>query len=144
MKKKTTTKKSAARKSSAKKSAGAKKTTGKKTTRRKPARKKAPVKKAPVVGAIARGRSTLTFLTESLPGFTVGQAKKTRVQASGGTPPYTFSITQGTLPAGLNLNYMGTLFGKPTQSGSTTIFVKVIDLVGNHLTQAFDLQVMDA
>jgi hypothetical protein len=145
MKKKTTTKKSAATKSGAKKTTG-KKTTGrkpaaKKSTGRKPARKRAPVKKAPVVGAISRGRSTLTFLTESIPGFTVGQAKKTRVQAIGGTPPYTFSITQGTLPAGLNFNYMGTLGGTPTQSGYSTIFVKVIDLIGNHLTQAFEVQV---
>jgi hypothetical protein len=138
MKKKTTTKKSPAKKSAAKKSSV------KKTIRKKPAVKKAPMRKVPVVGAISRRRSTLTFLTESLPGFTVGQGKKTQVEAIGGTPPYSFSITQGTLPAGLNFNYMGTLWGTATQSGDTTIFVKVIDLIGSHLTQAFDLQVMDA
>jgi hypothetical protein len=137
MKKKATTKKTTAKKTTAKKST-AKKTAAKKTIRKKPTLKKSG---APQVGAT---RSTLTFLTESLPAFTVGRAKKTRIQAIGGTQPYSFGITQGTLPAGLGFNYLGTLFGKPTQSGDTTIFVKVIDFVGSHLTQAFDLQVMDA
>ena len=131
MKKKTTTKKAAAKKSTAKKTAA------RKTIRKKPTLKKSG---APQVGGT---KSTLTFLTESLPAFTVGRVKKTRIQAVGGTQPYSFGISQGTLPAGLGLNYMGTLFGKPTQSGSTTIFVKVIDFVGSHLTQAFDLTVMD-
>src|SRR2546421_9262290 len=154
MKKKTTRKKSAAKKSGAKKRIGKKRTTGKKagakktavkkTIRKKPARKRAPLERAPVIGVIARRRSTLAFLTESLPGFTVGQAKKTRVEAIGGTPPYTFSITQGTLPAGLSFNYLGTLWGTPTQSGDTTIFVRVMDLIANHLTQAFCLQGMGA
>jgi hypothetical protein len=131
MKKKTAPKKSATKKS-------AKKTPARKTNRKKPTLKKSG---APQVGGT---KSTLTFLTESLPAFTVGRVKKTRIQAVGGTQPYSFGITQGTLPTGLNLNYLGTLFGKPTQSGSTTIFVKVIDFVGSHLTQAFDLEVVDA
>ena len=137
MKKKTTTKKSGAKKSAAKKPAG------KKTAKKKPARKKPAGKKVGSTRALVR-RSTLTFLTESLPMFTVGQAKKTVIQAVGGVKPYSFGITQGTLPAGLSLNYLGTLYGAPKQSGDTTIFVKVIDFVGSHLTQAFDLQVMDA
>jgi hypothetical protein len=90
---------------------------------------------------IIRRRSTLTFLTESLPMFTRGKPNKFSIQAVGGTKPYSFGISQGTLPAGLNLDYQGTLSGIPTQSGDTTIFVKVTDFVGAHLTQAFDLQV---
>jgi hypothetical protein len=136
MKKKATSKKSAAKKSPAKKSAR-KKTSGKKSAGKK------TVKKA-IVTRAGPARSTLTFLTESLPAFRVGQIKKTRVQAVGGTLPYSFGITQGTLPPGLGFNHLGTLFGRPTQSGDTTIFIKVIDFVGAHVTQAFDLQVMDA
>jgi hypothetical protein len=131
MKKKATSKKSAAKKSARKKTSG-KKSAGKKT-----------VKKA-IVTRAGPARSTLTFLTESLPAFRLGQIKKTRVQAVGGTLPYSFGITQGTLPPGLGFNHLGTLFGRPTQSGDTTIFIKVIDFVGAHVTQAFDLQVMDA
>jgi hypothetical protein len=142
MKKKATTKKSAAKKSGGKKTI-AKKTVGKKTSAKKTVPKKSTVKKA-IVTRAGPTRSTLTFLTESLPAFRVGQIKKTRVQAVGGTLPYSFGITQGTLPPGLGFNHLGTLFGRPTQSGDTTIFVKVIDFVGAHLTQAFDLQVMDA
>ena len=124
------TKKTAAKKSLSRKSRLRKKSAKKKSTAKKPAIKKS-----------FRTRSTLTFLTESLPGFTVGRNQKTRVQAIGGALPYSFAITQGTLPAGLNFNYKGTLWGRPTQAGDTTIFVKVIDFVGSHLTQAFDLQV---
>jgi hypothetical protein len=133
-------KKSVSRKVAPKKS-GAKKTSAKKSSPKKsPAKKTA---KPRYVKSALGPRSTLTFLTESLPGFTVGRLKKFRIQAVGGTKPYSFGISQGTLPAGLALNYQGTLWGKPTQSGDTTIFVKLIDFVGAHLTQAFDLQVMD-
>jgi hypothetical protein len=117
-----------------------KKSVTKKSTAKKSAKKKSTAKK-PAIKKSLRTRSTLTFLTESLPGFTVGRNQKTRVQAIGGAVPYSFAITQGTLPAGLNFNYKGTLWGRPTQPGDTTIFVKVIDFVGSHLTQAFDLQV---
>jgi hypothetical protein len=129
MKKKTTSKKSAAKKSAAKKASA-----------KKSAPKKSAGKKTVARRTIGR-RSALTFLTESLPSFQVGRLTKTRIQAVGGATPYSFGISQGTLPLGLNLNYMGTLYGKPLQSGDTTIFVKVVDFVGAHLTQAFDLQV---
>jgi hypothetical protein len=143
--KKTTAKKPTARKSAAKKST-AKKSTPKKSTSKKIAPKKPSTKKS--VGGLSIpttlniGHSTLTFLTESLPAFRVRKMAKTRIQAVGGKTPYSFGLSQGsTLPAGLHLNYQGTLYGTPTQAGDTTIFVKVIDFVGAHLTQAFDLQV---
>jgi Putative Ig domain len=152
MKKKATTKKSAGKKTTAKKTAAKKKTTGKKTTRRpktpkKSTAKKTAPKKLTTQNAIvtrAGRRSTLTFLTESLPAFTVGHGKKFLIEAVGGTKPYSFGITQGPLPAGLHFDYRGILYGTPAVSGDTTIFVKVTDFVGAHLTQAFDLQVMDA
>lgn len=136
------------KKSTAKKSPGAKKTTRTKATKKAAAKKTArnkPAAKKIVRALASRARSSLTFLTENLPAFTVGRAKKTSIQAVGGTKPYSFGLSQGsTLPAGLSLNYMGTLWGTPQQSGDTTIYVKVIDFVGANVTQAFDLQVMDA
>ena len=129
------TKKTATKKSTTKKSA-AKKATRKKSTPRKAATTKS------VAPRPLTKRSTLTIITEGLPAFAVGRPKKTSIVASGGTPPYTFSLAQGSaLPVGLSFNYQGTLWGTPIQSGDTTIFVKVIDLIGGHLTQAFDLQV---
>ncbi len=133
------TKKSKPKKASSKKSTP-RKTAGKKSSAKKSAAKKTRSVKSASPKSLPP-RSTLTFLTESLPGFSVGRLKKTRIQAVGGVTPYSFGISQGTLPPGLNLNYQGTLWGTPRQSGDTTIFVKVIDFVGAHLTQAFDLQV---
>ncbi len=106
-------------------------------------KKKSPAKKTAALswGVITRRKSTLTFLTESLPAFIRGKPNKFSIQAVGGTKPYSFGISQGTLPTGLSLDYQGTLSGVPIQSGDTTIFVKVIDFVGAHLTQAFDLQI---
>ena len=151
MAKKKSVRKKAAPKKAAPKKSKAKKTSGK-TTRKKSVAKKKPAKKpaaksvkgATRIRSLATTTSTLTFLTESLPAFTVGQAQKTSIQGVGGTKPYSFGITQGTLPAGLNFNYRGTLGGTPTQAGYTTIFVRLADFVGNHLTQAFEVQVLDA
>ena len=123
-----------------KKQSTKKSTAGKKTAQKKTATKKSAAKKTASIR-----KSPLTFLTESLPGFTVGRRKKTSIKAVGGTKPYSFGLSQNsTLPAGLSLNSKGTLWGTPTQSGDTTIFVEVIDFVGAHVTQAFDLQIEDA
>jgi hypothetical protein len=49
-----------------------------------------------------------------------------RFQASGGTPPHTFSI-KGDLPPGLSLNAQGELSGKPTTAGDFRFTVEVVD-----------------
>jgi hypothetical protein len=86
--------------------------------------------------------STLTFLTESLPDFHLGQPSNFQIEAIGGNPPYQFEITDGTLPAGLHLNSNGKITGKPTELADTTIFVKLTDSAGCHLTQAFAVRVV--
>ena len=64
-------------------------------------------------------------ITSTLPNGTVGTTYSSTITASGGTQPYTCSIT-GTLPAGLILNGC-TISGTPTTSGSSTITVTVTD-----------------
>jgi hypothetical protein len=92
-------------------------------------------------GAGAADCSTLTFLTESLPGFFVGQPANFQIEAIGGTPPYHFELVDGTLPAGLHLNSNGKITGKPTAVADTTIFVQLTDSAGCTLTQAFAVRV---
>jgi formylglycine-generating enzyme required for sulfatase activity len=50
--------------------------------------------------------------------------------ASGGTPPYIFTITEGSLPAGLTLSETGTISGTPTTvTSSGTVTITVTDSV---------------
>lgn|GEM_PF-656626 len=85
--------------------------------------------------------STLTFQTESLPGFTLNSPANFQIEAVGGTPPYHFQITSGTLPQGLHLNQNGKITGKPTELADTTVFVLLTDSAGCTLTQAFAVRV---
>ena len=85
--------------------------------------------------------SDLTFETESVPAFTVGQSYDFDIKAVGGTPPYQYQLTQGSLPAGIGLSGGGKLSGTPTAAGDVTAFIKLSDAAGAHLTQAFDCQV---
>jgi len=48
----------------------------------------------------------------------------TALQATGGTPPYTWSVTSG-LPAGMGLSTSGLLSGMPTAAGGTTYALAV-------------------
>ena len=86
--------------------------------------------------------STLTFITESLPDFTVGVPKQVDLEVSGGTPPYRFEITQGTLPRGLKLSIRGRISGVARRVADTTVFIKVTDHAGASLTQAFPVRVV--
>src|SRR3546814_14066296 len=54
----------------------------------------------------------------TLPDSTVGAAYSQALSASGGTAPYTFAVTAGSLPAGLNLAADGSLTGTPAAGGS--------------------------
>ncbi len=73
----------------------------------------------------------LAITTTSLPNGTVGAAYNSTVQATGGTPPYTWSITVGSLPAGLLLNAAtGAITGTPTATGTSNFTVHVVDSSG--------------
>jgi Putative Ig domain len=62
---------------------------------------------------------TLNVATTSLPDGKVNVPYSTTLQATGGTPPYTWSFPDGRgLPPGVTLNPNGTLSGTPTQPGS--------------------------
>ncbi len=86
--------------------------------------------------------STLTVLTESLPDFPLGQPVHFEIEASGGTPGYTFAVTGGTLPAGIHLTSNGKLRGKPTEVIDTTVFITVTDSAGCTLTIAYPIRVV--
>ena len=49
------------------------------------------------------------------------------LRASGGTPPYDFSLSSGALPPGLTLASSGELSGTPTRAGSSSFTVRVRD-----------------
>ncbi len=66
--------------------------------------------------------------TPTLPGATVASAYSATFTGSGGTGPYTFSISAGALPAGMNLNTnTGVLSGTPTAGGTFNFTVQATD-----------------
>ncbi|HET6434786.1 MAG TPA: putative Ig domain-containing protein, partial [Xanthomonadaceae bacterium] len=63
----------------------------------------------------------------TLPGATAGTAYAQQLTASGGTAPYTFALSAGTLPAGLALAADGSLSGTPKASGTFAFSVTATD-----------------
>ncbi len=73
-------------------------------------------------------RPALAITTSSLPSGTSGSSYSNLLRASGGTTPYAWSITSGSLPAGLTLgSSTGLISGKPTATGTSNFTVKVTD-----------------
>jgi hypothetical protein len=64
---------------------------------------------------------TLSITTTSLPNGQDGVAYSTTLAATGGTPPYTWSLTSGSLPTGLSLNAStGAITGTPTTTANAS------------------------
>ncbi len=70
----------------------------------------------------------LAVTTTSLPSANGGISYSAKLTASGGIAPYTWSVTNGALPAGLSLNAAtGAISGKPTAPGTANFTVSVSD-----------------
>ena len=70
----------------------------------------------------------LSIFTTSLPAGTAGSAYLAQLDASGGSPPYTWSVAARSLPAGLTLQPgSGVISGTPTSPGSTNFTVAAKD-----------------
>jgi hypothetical protein len=74
---------------------------------------------------------------------TVGSAYSEALTAKGGTSPYSFSITSGSLPTGLTLA-SGTISGTPSAAGTFTFTVGVTDANLFTGTQSFSIVVATA
>jgi hypothetical protein len=61
---------------------------------------------------------------------TVGTAFSQTLTASGGTAPFSFTVTGGTLPPGLTLAASGTLSGTPTTASLFTFTIRGTDING--------------
>lgn len=79
--------------------------------------------------------------TAILPPGDVGAPYQTQLVAAGGTGAYSWSVTQGALPAGLTLATSGAITGTPAALGSSTFTVRVTDAMGKTHTRAFTLVV---
>ncbi len=75
-----------------------------------------------------------------LPTGVVGTAYHATLGATGGVAPYTWMITAGELPAGLELDALaGTISGTPTASGSTNCIIRVMGNDGLYAEKTFSL-----
>jgi hypothetical protein len=71
----------------------------------------------------------LAITTASVPNGSTGASYNANVNASGGLQPYSWSITSGSLPPGLNFNNNNTLniSGTPTTTGTYNFTLQVTD-----------------
>ena len=94
--------------------------------------------------AASTGGSGPTIITSSL---TMGYLQRTYTSVltgSGGTAPYTWSITSGQLPSGLTLNSSnGQITGTPSQGGQFAVTFGVKDASGATGSSAYTLQVFE-
>jgi len=79
------------------------------------------------VAVSASAAPALTITTSSLPSATADSSYTTTLQVAGGTPPYSWAITSGSLPAGLSLSSGGTISGTPSAQGTASFTVQVTD-----------------
>ena len=67
------------------------------------------------------------IVTTTLPSGTATLPYSATLQASGGTGSYVWSISAGSVPAGLSLSTTGVISGTPTTAASTTFTVRATD-----------------
>ena len=91
---------------------------------------------------VPAGPPLLTITTTSLPDGVVGQSYTATLEATGGTPSYTWDIVAGALPAGLSLTLpTGEISGTPTTAETQTFTVQVTDSADPAATDSQELSI---
>ena len=72
-----------------------------------------------------------TITSESLPDGTVGKSYSDTSLAATGDTPITWSVSNGSLPAGLSLSEDGKITGTPTTEGTSTFIITATNTAGS-------------
>lgn len=78
-------------------------------------------------GLLAAQAPPLAVVDEPLPAIEVGVEFHAFLHATGGVPPYLWSVAGGDLPDGVTLTPEGLLSGRPTQPGAFDVTLKIED-----------------
>ncbi|MBP5114738.1 autotransporter domain-containing protein [Pseudomonas protegens] len=97
---------------------------------------------SPATVSITVSAPSLVLTPASLGAGTAGSPYSATLSATGGTVPYSYSITSGSLPAGLSLNTAsGLISGTPTTSGSSNLVITATDANGATGSQAYSITI---
>jgi hypothetical protein len=92
--------------------------------------------------SIVRSGAGCSITTGALPGGTVGTAYSQTLQSANCTAPLAWSLSAGSLCAGLSLNpSSGTISGVPSAAGTCTFTVQVTDGTASSATQPLSITV---
>ena len=86
--------------------------------------------------------NALQITTGSLVNGTNGRSYSQQLQATGGQPPYNWSLASGSLPANLILATNGLLSGTLAATGNFSFTVQVTDILGGYSSQGLSLNVV--
>jgi len=93
------------------------------------------------VGACISCQSPLTITSTSLPAGSINTSYNATLTASGGTTPYTWSVSSGQLPVGITLASSGAISGTPTTAGSYGFTLQAADSAGHQTSQAYTVSI---
>ncbi|TAG06387.1 MAG: choice-of-anchor D domain-containing protein, partial [Cytophagia bacterium] len=74
--------------------------------------------------------TAITITPTTLNAGIIGTFYNQTLTSTGGTAPYSYTVTTGTLPTGLTLDASGSITGTTTAIGSSTFSVRVVDAIG--------------
>jgi subtilisin family serine protease len=85
-----------------------------------------------------------SILTNSLPSGLLNTSYSQTLQASGGVPPYNWSIYSGSLPEGLSLNSSaGKMLGTPSKTGTYSFMIKATDARTSFVMKPFSITIKE-
>ncbi len=87
------------------------------------------------------GSGSPYFTQTTLPSANSGQYYSFQLNAAGGSYPYTYALSSGSLPSGLTLNYNGLITGTPYCGSNQSFGIQVTDSLGRRGVNQFTLPI---